>query len=123
MCECSGAESYSKPRPSSARASSGADIEYYVENIAPPKCICLSLLAPGPAAKVSRWRRPALSVTYSVTRGSREPGPPLANDWERGSHEDRRRRPYGGMEDAKRSVNPSTRDFLPPWWPGAARPA
>jgi len=42
--------------------------------------------------EVSGWRRPALSVTYSVTRGSREPRPPLANDGEKGSHGDRKRR-------------------------------
>ena len=36
-----------------------------------------SLLSSGSAAEVSRWRRPALSVTYSVARGSREPRPPL----------------------------------------------
>jgi hypothetical protein len=35
-------------------------------------------------AEVSPWRRPALSVTYGVTRGSREPRPPLANERERG---------------------------------------
>jgi hypothetical protein len=36
-----------------------------------------SLLSSGSAAEVSRWRRPALSVTYSVARGSRELRPPL----------------------------------------------
>ena len=51
---------------------------------APPKCIFLSLLAPGPAAEVSPWRRQALSVTFCVTRGSREPRPPLAKERERG---------------------------------------
>src|SRR5262249_35990494 len=48
----------------SARASSIADIEYSVKNIAPPKCMSSSVLSLGPAAEVSGWRPPMLSVTY-----------------------------------------------------------
>src|SRR5262249_39134103 len=60
-----------------------------VKNIAPPKCMPLSLLSLDLAAEVSCWHPPALSDTYSA-RGSREPRPPLANDRERDSHGDRR---------------------------------
>src|ERR1700692_1834011 len=45
MWECSGTQSESKPRSSSARASSVGDIEWCVKNMAPPMRIVVSLVA------------------------------------------------------------------------------
>src|SRR6516225_1807714 len=75
-----------------ARASSGADIEYSVKNIAPPKCMSHSLGVSWSRRRLAGGAGQRYRLPNSVTRGSREPRPSLANDGEKGSHGDRKRR-------------------------------